>query len=500
MSEPVLRTSGISKVYDATVALSDASIELYPGEVHVLLGENGAGKSTLGKIIAGLELPSDGTIAVAGQTHAGYSIAQARAAGIEIVLQELSSIPTLTVAENIALGHERGFMQSRAAEAEEARQIIARLGLRFSPDTLVGQLSTAERQLLEIAKAARSSPAVIVMDEPSSRLTQKEREALYKIVRDLKAEGSAILFVTHHLNEALEIADRVSAMRDGRLAESRVMSGDVTEEVLVQMLVGKKVGDIVRHPPADPATLVTVDGLAVTGLCEDVTITIGKGEVVGIYGIVGCGREAVSRALVGLDWPARGSMSLRGRRYAPRSPREAILQGVAYLSGNRKESGILPQRSLVENLLLSSRVGQSLLQLISAGAERTEAEARLAELSVKFADAAQPITSLSGGNQQKILFGRALRTQPKLVVMEDPTAGIDIGAKHELFAQMQKLTATGTGVLLLSSDMRETISVCHRVYTMFSGRIIGHFEAPTEADEAAILADVMGSRQEYTHS
>jgi ribose transport system ATP-binding protein len=497
LSTPILTAQNVGKAYGATVALEGASIDLIPGEVHVLLGENGAGKSTLGKIIAGLVRADSGEIVITGGEKHGQTVSWARSAGIEIVLQELSVIPQLSVAENLFLGKEPDrLLLHPARELEIAERYLQQFGLDCDPRMLVARLAQPDRQLLEIAKAARGQPKIIVMDEPSSRLTGKEKGSLYSAVRSLKNNGTAILYVTHHLDEVLKIGGRVSGMRGGRVAETLQLHGDVTENDLIRLLTGRPpTGRPNRLRRAQSDTLIDAKNVTVKGACEDVSISMQVGEIVGIYGVVGCGREEVGRALVGISQAESGEFLVDGLPYMPHSPATAAAAGITYLPGDRKEKGILPQRSLTENLTLSELFENYILSPINPRRQKKSAEARLRELKVRFAGADQPISALSGGNQQKVLFGRAVARKPRLVVMEDPTAGIDVGAKAELYAMCDELSRSGTAILLISSDIKETIMICHRIYTMFEGRIVDEFRDPGDESEDMILADVLGRKR-----
>jgi ribose transport system ATP-binding protein len=495
MSAILLAARNVSKSYGATVALDGASIDLIAGEVHVLLGENGAGKSTLGKIIAGLVQSDSGEISIAGEeTAGGRSRRRTRAAGVEIVLQELSLIPQLTLAENLFLGKESGhFLLDPTRERQVTSSYLRQFGLDYDPRMLVERLPQPDRQLLEIAKAARGRPKIIVMDEPSSRLTAKEKHSLYAVIKSLKDNGTAILYVTHHLDEVLKIGGRVSGMRGGRIAETAQIHDDLTEGDLVRLLTGRVPSERrARSRRGNTPTTITAQNVTVGAACENVSIEIQAGEIVGIYGVVGCGREELGRALVGIARTQTGEFFIEGLPYKPRSPASAAAAGITYLPGDRKEKGILAQRSLTENLKLSEFLAKTVFRPVNPGTQKRSAERRLRELKVRFSDADKPINVLSGGNQQKVLFGRAIATEPRLVVMEDPTAGIDVGAKAELYAMCEELSCRGTSILLMSSDIKETIMICHRIYTMFEGRIVNEFSEPGDEIEDLILADVLG--------
>ena len=502
-SVPALVATGISKRFGPTTVLSRANLELRAGTVHILLGENGAGKSTLGKIIAGLLAPDEGEIVVDGKPRRSHGIAAARAEGVEMVLQELSLIPQLSVEANLFLGHEgaRTMMApiSRRAEAREAELLLRRFGLTCGARTPVAQLPMAQRQLVEIAKAARGRPRIIVMDEPSSRLTQREKAALFDTVRALKEAGTAVLYVTHHLNEVAEIGDQVSAMRGGQIVETVATSDALSERELLRMLTGRDIVTMYpRLPLASPKPLLEVDRLDSGKLCRDVSLTIHHGEIVGLYGVVGCGRDEIARILVGAAGRKSGEVTLAGQGYRPKSPAAASAAGVTYIPPDRKENGAFAPLDLVTNLTLNNLAQYANFGVIDRGREIREAQQKLNRLTVRFASVRQAISGLSGGNQQKILFGRSIDRKPRLVVMEDPTAGIDAAAKQELYRLFEDLSREGISALLLSSDLDETIAICHRVYTLFDGQVVAMYRDPTPDDRHAILADVLGQTNQRT--
>jgi ribose transport system ATP-binding protein len=493
----MLAVRALSKSFGPTQALSNASLTVRAGEVHVLLGENGAGKSTLAKIVAGIYGADSGEILIDGRAVAIAGAHGARAQGIAIVFQELSLAPQLTVVDNLFLGREQGrhplALLQRAAERAQALEILATLDLDIAPEMRVADLSVAEKQMLEIAKALLQSPRILIMDEPTSTLTEREKSFLFKTIRALKDKGVAILYVTHHLREVFEIGTRVSAMADGTVRVTEEVTADLTESHLLELLTGKTLSSEIRRSsrPAAPAVLV-VEGLAAGADCHGVSIEIRPSEIVGVYGVVGCGRESLGRALVGILPIKGGRISLAGRPFAPRHPAHAIRHGVGYLPMDRKERGILGTRPIRENLTLSSLRDYTQAGVLSVARERAASLRRLTQLLVRLGSMEDRITSLSGGNQQKVLFGRSLGPNPQVLVMEDPTAGIDMGAKLDLYRLMRELAEQGTSFLLLSSDLAETLMFCDRVYTMYAGRIVEEIAAPSMDDEERVLASVLG--------
>jgi ribose transport system ATP-binding protein len=497
---PALSAAGLYKAFGSTQALRGANLELEAGRIFALLGENGSGKSTLAKIIAGAQAADRGTISRNGTEVAIADPASARALGIAMVFQELSLAPDLDVVDNMFLGRERvgklpGFFD-RKSEEEACRAMLGQLGLALSLRRPIRGLGMAQKQMLEIGKALAFQPEILILDEPTASLTRREIEQLFTQIMRMRESGTAILFVTHHLREVLEIADHVSIMRDGKIVANREVTKEMTEADLVELLIGKTARLQAAATVASASTpLLEVSSLH-TSNSHDVSFHIGQGEIVGLYGVVGCGREEIGRALVGLHPIHGGTVKLSERTYNARDPAHALAAGVGFLPSDRKQEGILPNRSIRENLMLSNLWSASRGGVIHRGRERTTAAGQLAALGVKFGSAENAITTLSGGNQQKVLFGRALAPRPKLLVLEDPTAGIDIGAKHDLYNTIRSYRANGMSFLWMSSDLTETLTLCDRVYAMYDGHIVSELVAPTMADEDHLLAAVLGRSQE----
>lgn len=499
-SEPdvVLEAVNLSKRFGATQALAGASIELRRGAVHILLGENGAGKSTLAKVVAGIHRPDEGSITVEGRAAEIRGIDDARRLGIGMVFQELSLAPHLSVVDNVFLGSEAATcafsMLDRRDEARRCRGAFDLLDPDIPLDRPVSSLSVAQKQMVEIAKVLVRDPKIIIMDEPTSTLTEREKRSLFRVIASLTQRGVAILYVTHHLREVAQIGNVVSAMVDGRITETRAVTPELTEAKLLSMLTGREAKTFSRSRKAAPkATVLSIADLRTKTGCNGVGLTVGRGEVVGVYGVVGCGRESLGRVLVGIEPPLAGNLVFDGHPYRPRHPAHARKQGVGLLPMDRKEKGILAVRSIRDNLnLLDLRRFSTAGGFISSGAERSATITALRDLLVRYGSPEKPITTLSGGNQQKVLFGRAVAGRPKLVVMEDPTAGIDMGAKADLYELMSRLGDDGVSFLVFSSDLPETLSLCDRLYTMYAGRIVREFPEPSLADEPLILADVLG--------
>ncbi|MEB3360004.1 MAG: sugar ABC transporter ATP-binding protein [Synechococcales bacterium] len=494
---PVLHTKGLVKQFGSTSALRNASLALQAGEVHILLGENGAGKSTLAKVLAGVYHPDAGTVCIEGQPVSIRDRRTARRLGIGMVFQELSLAPHLSVSDNLWLGNEPTTFPlawlPRRREQKRCQSVLEEFGIAVAPNTPVAHLSVAQKQLLEITKALLPQPRILILDEPTATLTEQEKRVLFQILRQLQKQGVAILYVTHHLQEVFELGTRVSTMTDGTITATLPVTPDLTATTLLEMLTGRNLAiALARTPPPTRRPLLTVDNLRLQRGGPSLSLSLQTGEILGIYGIVGCGRESLGRAIAGLLQPKQGTLTLAGQPYAPRNRSAALARGVGYLPMDRKENGILPQRPIRENLTLSHLNPFTKLGFLHLPPERQETSRHLQKLQVRYRSAEEAIAQLSGGNQQKVLLGRAIAPAPRLLVLEDPTAGIDMGTRLELYQHLRELAAQGTGILMLSSDLAETLLLCDRVYSMYAGRLIREFINPSLQDEEAILADVLG--------
>jgi ribose transport system ATP-binding protein len=493
---PLILAEGITKVFGATRALDRASLAVGRGEIHCLLGENGAGKSTLGRIIGGLYPPGAGRLVIDGAACEFRGIADARARGVAIVHQELSLAPDLTVRENLCLGTEPGRAPWRRlrhrTERAACRELLASLGLEVDLERRTGTLPAATQQLIEVAKALLLRPRLVVMDEPSSMLGAVEKSRLFALLRRLKGEGTALLFITHHIEDVLELGDRVSIMKDGVVIDTFAVDDGLDPDHLLELLAGRKLAraDAAAQAGWQP-TLLRITGLGAKegGACE---LAMTKGEIVGLYGVVGCGRETIAAALVGLASPPGIAITLDGRPYRPRTVAEAGRRGVGYLPAGRAQHGILPTQSVGENLMLTRLPALGRGGFVSRRAEERQAKALLQQLGVRYRRTDEPITRLSGGNQQKTVLGRAFGRGTRLLVLEDPTAGIDIGAKFEIHEQIRKKAEDGISVILMSSDLVETLTLCHTVYSMHRGAIVRRYPDPSLADQPDVISDVLG--------
>ena len=495
-----LLVRNVSKAYGATRALVDVSTSFAAGEVHCLLGENGAGKSTLGKIIGGLQRADAGEVLWQGQPVAFANARAARDAGIAMVHQELSLAPDLSVRANLWLGVEPGRSPfagiTSAREGTRAREILHGLGLDIDLEHRTGDLAVGVQQLIEIGKALMLTPRLVVFDEPTATLGAIEKRKFFDVLRRLRREGVAVILVTHHIEDVMEIGDRVSVMRNGALVDSFALTLEIDANMVLERLTGK------NRPPEAPhahvagaKAVLEISGLACRRAGRE-RITVSAGEIVGFYGVVGCGAESIVRGIVGARGGAQDGAPvqyrLHARAHRPRSPADARRAGIAYLPAGRSRNGILPGRSILENLNIAQLAKFSRFGWLHGRREHDAGLRALEGAQVKFSDAALPITSLSGGNQQKVLLARAMGAARDVLVLEEPTAGVDIEAKLQIHDRIRSAAAAGLVVVLLSSDLIETIALCNVVHTMYAGSVVGCYSAPQLHDQPAILFDVLG--------
>ncbi len=497
LRSPAYAVQGLDKRFGATHAVDGVSLDFTAGRVHCLLGENGAGKSTIGKMLGGLYAPDKGTILVGDTPIAPGDMTAARASGIALVFQELSLAPDLSVRDNICLGvkprrHPISWRRRRD-EDELCRGVLNDLGLDLPLDAIVGVLPQAHQQLVEVAKALVSKPKLLILDEPTATLGGYDRDRLFGTIRRLRATGVAFVLVTHHVEEVLAIGDDISILKDGRLVAGFPVTPDLTVAELSMRLTGRKISTSAEALAAEPVgePLLTIDGL--TGRSgAPRTIEVSKGRVVALYGVVGCGREEIAWAVAGLvKPPPTVRLRLRGRAYAPSTPSRAARHGVTYLPSGRAANCVLPTLSIRENLMVRQLRGRfGFVQ--SAAKERERASFEFKRYGTRLRHPDDPISSLSGGNQQKVMLGRSLGAGGDLLVLEDPTAGIDVGAKADIHAILKREVEKGLGVLLVSSDLEETVALADVVYTMFAGQLVSRYRAPLADHHAAIVTDIVG--------
>ncbi|MEV6065094.1 sugar ABC transporter ATP-binding protein [Nocardia sp. NPDC052001] len=477
----LLEVTGLTKRYPGVTALDGVDLSVTAGEIHVLIGENGAGKSTLVKCLAGLEQPDSGRMRLGGAEHRPGSAAAALHAGIQVVHQELALLPALTVAENLFLQRmpRRFGIVDRREMRRRAAGLLEQVGLDVSPDTPVGRLGIAQMQLVEIAKALSTECRLLIMDEPTATLTPRETATLFKVMRRLREEGVAIIFISHHLDEIFEIGDRVTVLRNGTGVAARDIAGlDIPG--LVRMMVGRELA--AEYPPVTPRELgpelLRVRELTVTPRTPPISFTVRAGEVVGVAGLVGSGRTEAMRAIFGADRAAGGAVTVRGNATRIPNPRAAVRRGISLLTEDRKAQGLVLDLSIAANLSLASLDQVSGLGLLRRGAENSSARALSDKLRIKSSGVEQTVRALSGGNQQKVVLGRWLAADTDLLIVDEPTRGIDVGARYEIHQLLLNLADTGKGVLMVSSDLSELIGVCDRILVFSAGRITGEIARP----------------------
>ncbi|MCB5175835.1 MULTISPECIES: sugar ABC transporter ATP-binding protein [Microvirga] len=477
---PILEMRGITKTFPGVKALTDVSLTVYPGEIHALMGENGAGKSTLMKILSGAyQADPGGEIRINGRPVVIDGPLTARQHGISIIYQELSLAPNLSVAENMLLGreHKSGPMVDRRSMEEACGAVLDRLNVDFKPTTLVSELSMAERQLVEIARALIANSRILVMDEPTTSLSSKETEALFGLVRQLRADGLAIIYISHRMAEIYELADRVTVLRDGSYVGT-LAKEEISAEKLVQMMVGRDLSSFYKkehnaHGSRGPVIFAVRD-VGDGKRVHHCSFELHEGEVLGIAGLVGAGRTELARLIYGADRRTSGEIFLNGQPLSINRPEDAINAGVVYLTEDRKHLGLFLDMTVRENVNLSvlgrdARAG-GVLNLKAAKDRAIEA---IRALAIRVSNDLVNVGSLSGGNQQKVLLSRLLETQPRVLILDEPTRGVDIGAKSEIYRLIDDLARRGVGVIVISSELPEIVGVCDRVLVMREGRIEG---------------------------
>ncbi|MCB1491488.1 MAG: sugar ABC transporter ATP-binding protein [Rhodobiaceae bacterium] len=491
-----LRLSDITKVYPGVVALSNVSFSISAGEVVGLIGENGAGKSTLMKVLGGLIAPSSGTIEINGERHDELTVQQSFDYGIAFVHQELNLFDNLTVAANIFLGRETGTglfgLVDDAAMMKAAQPILDKIGAHFGPAEKVANLSLAEQQMLEIAKALSMNARLVIMDEPTSSLTLSETTRLLQIIADLKRHGVAVLFISHRLAEVEACADRVVALRDGEVAGSLDRDG-IDRDRMIRLMIGRDLDAFagVSTSKAGKVLLDVRDVRTHANPQASANLEVRGGEIVGLAGLVGAGRTELARAVFGIDPVHSGTIVLDGETMSGHHPRDAVDRGLCLIPEDRKGAGLIIDFTIADNIALPDLDALSRRGLVAADLERDRAETQRERLNIKTPDIRRAAAELSGGNQQKVVLAKWLALDPKVVIFDEPTRGIDVGSKAEIYALMHALAARGVGILMISSDMEEVIAVSDRIAVMCRGEIAGVLDPP-DLSEQNILTLAVG--------
>ncbi len=477
----LLEMRGINKSFFGNRVLSDVDFAVRPGEVHVLIGENGAGKSTLMKILSGAYAMDSGTILWNGAEVAVDSPAAARDLGVSIMYQEFNLLPEMTVAENMFLGREPrnfgGLLVDRAELARMTEGWLRRVGITaFGPGEKVGRLSVAESQFVSVAQAMSQGARLIVMDEPTASLTGRETETLFSLIRDLKAKGIAVVFISHHLDELFVIGDRITILRDGARVATRNIA-DTDKDGLIRDMVGRELKDEFPHrSPSFGPPVLEVRHLGRRGVLDDVSFTLRRGEILGVAGLVGAGRTELVRTVFGADPKDAGEVVLRGGAISAPSPAVSIRRGMGLLPEERKRQGILPVQSIRRNVTLPRLAKVTRGWLIRDGVERRLVGDLVRALGVKARSAEEPIRNLSGGNQQKAVIAKWLFSDVDVLIFDEPTRGIDVGAKFDVYTLMNRLTSEGKSIIMVSSDMPEIIGMSDRILVMHNGRLTAEFD------------------------
>lgn len=472
VADCALDMRGISKAFPGVKALSNVNFAVKFGTVHAVVGENGAGKSTLMKVLNGSYAPTSGTIKVGGNEVRMRKPADAQALGIRMVHQEINLVPDLTVAENVYLGRMPGkWTWLRKGEmARKAAAVLKELGAAINPRERLGNLSISQQQLVEIAKAYAAQPRIIVLDEPTSSLSEHETAALFRILRKMRGEGIAIVYISHRLKEVLEIADEVTVLRDGSMIETRPIEG-ITAAEMIRLMVGREVSNVFPKSPAKIGTSVLrVERIGDGASFRDISFDVRAGEILGLTGLVGAGRSEVARAIFGLSRLAEGSVSVNGRKVVISSPSEAVRAGIAYVPEDRKGDGIVPGMSVRENISLPILRRLTSFGRIRGSADRSLSALYVKQFSISPPDGERRINLLSGGNQQKAVIAKWLAAKPAVLILDEPTRGVDVGAKAEIHHIIGQLVADGMAVVMISSELPEILGVCDRVVVMRDGR------------------------------
>jgi rhamnose transport system ATP-binding protein len=493
---PVLGLSHVTKAFGSVVALRDVSIALLPGQVHAVAGENGAGKSTLIKTLAGVHRPDTGTVLVDGEPAVFHGPADARDAGIAVIYQEPTLFPDLSVAENIFMGRQprgrAGAIDHRGIDAATA-VLFDRLGVGLAPGDIARGLSIADQQMVEIAKALSFNARVLIMDEPTAALTGSEVERLFGVVRTLRDQGAAVLFISHRLEEIFAISDVVTTLRDGRWIATDPVSA-LDDDLLIRRMVGRDLDELFPKQATTPDTVaLSVQRLTREGVFTDISFDVRRGEIVGVAGLVGAGRSEIARAIFGIDrWDA-GSVAVDGRQLHKGSPASAMKAGIALVPEDRRQQGLILDMSIERNVALPGLKALSAFGLMNRLAERRRARDWADRLRLRYRRLNDPVSTLSGGNQQKVVLAKWLAIKPRVLIVDEPTRGIDVGTKAEVHRLLSRLAGEGIAVLMISSELPEILGMADRVLVIHEGRLAAEFSR-ADATEERIVAAATGRR------
>lgn len=481
--------TGIKKAFGANRVLEGVDFELLPGEIHALMGENGAGKSTLMNILTGLHKRDAGTIVIDGQETYYDSTKEAELAGVSFIHQEINAIGEMSVIDNLFLNREKrtklGLLDYRAME-KEAQAVFEQLNIKIDLYQEMGELSVGQQQMIEIAKSLMTNAQVIIMDEPTAALTNREIRVLFDVMNKLKAQGVSIVYISHRMEEIFEMCDRITVMRDGISVSTRQIAETQMEQVVREM-VGREIGDFYPEKTSEIGEVrFEVENLALDGVFEDISFNVRSGEILGFSGLMGAGRTEIMRTIFGLLPKSRGTIRLEGKELTIKSPEEAIRQGIGFLTEDRKDEGLILDFSIRDNVLLPSVGEFSKAGLLNDKLIDDFVELLVERLTVKTASVEDPASSLSGGNQQKVVLAKWLGIGPKVLILDEPTRGVDVGAKREIYLLINELAERGVAIIMISSDLPEVLSISDRIMVVREGRLMGEV-AKAEATQERVM-------------
>lgn len=499
MSEYLLEMKAISKSFPGVKVLEDVQFSLRSGELHALMGENGAGKSTLMKILCGIYSKDSGTVTVKGKTEEISSTNVAEALGISIIHQELNLIPYLSVMENIFLGREFTLGKTKFINwrmmRQEAERYLKQLGMEIDPRTIVEELSVGQQQMVEIAKALSIQADILVLDEPTAALTDREIEKLFAVIASLKAKGVGMIYISHRMEEIFRISDRITVLRDGKYIGTK-QTKDTNMDELVRMMVGRDIKDRFPKVLLTPGEeRLRVEGISLGSKLRDISFTVRSGEIVGIAGLMGAGRTEVAKVLFGAEPATAGKIYISGEERTIRKPMDAIRAGIALVTEDRKQEGLILSLSIRENISLPNLDKLSASGFMKRGKEEILSEETIEKLHIKTPHAEQIVGALSGGNQQKVVIGKWLAAKPKILILDEPTRGVDIGAKKEIYDLMNRLAGEGVAIIMISSELPEVLGMSDRILVMHEGRITAELSREQATQETIMHAATGGENR-----
>jgi len=488
---PLLDLNGISKKFAGTTVLQGVDFDVWPGEVHALMGENGAGKSTMMKIVGGVHQPDTGTIRIAGRERVLASPAGAMEAGVAMIHQELSAVPYLQVAENLALGNEPTklpWVVDRTALNQQAQQKLDRIGVKVDPRSRMSDLSVGQQQMVEIARAVDQDAKILILDEPTASLSETESERLFALVEKMRSDGMGLIYISHRLDEVWRLADRITVLRDGHLVQTSVR-GEVDQDEVVRQMVGRRIESLyVRdNRKAGDVVLEVSELTSRQSGVGPVSFTVKSGEVVTLVGLIGAGRTETVRLIYGADVADSGSIRLRGRAARIRSVTDALGNGVALLPESRKEQALFPSRNIIDNITISSLKNKSRAGVLVRSLLNKVTQKYMSQLRIRASSAKQTVGTLSGGNQQKVVLSRLLESDTDLLILDEPTRGVDVGAKHDIYEIINSLASAGKAILIVSSDLPEALGISDRLLVYRDGMLVQELAAEGSSEEEVMM-------------